>query len=225
MEQRQHAVEEQVFRQVPLDVFADGLQGGESPFQGAVVRLQVQITGKAIVSLVELTAFSHGDAIGAVVSGRVLETALVLSILPFSLVKLLPRGKPVGCLLRFIPVGNVVQHKGRAVLLVGDARLPRGVPENVALPEGGGDVDFQLGKELFQVVRIQGLVPEIIPVDKPQGPGVHVVVQGEDVGHGSLCSHRAAIYDFLYPHPVKAAPAFFHLHIFHHVPIASVPAF
>ena len=57
VEQRQHAVEEQVFRQVPLDVFADGLQGGESPFQGAVVRLQVQITGKAIVSLVELTAF------------------------------------------------------------------------------------------------------------------------------------------------------------------------
>ena len=30
------------------DVFADGLQGGESPFQGAVVRLQVQIAGKAV---------------------------------------------------------------------------------------------------------------------------------------------------------------------------------
>ena len=86
-------------------------------------------------------------------------------------------------------------------------------------------MNLQLGEEFFQLVRMLGPVPEIIPVDKPQGPGVHVVVQGEDVGHGSLCSHRAAIYDFLYPHPVKAAPAFFHLHIFHHVPIASVPAF
>lgn len=69
VEERQHAVEEQVLRQVPFHVLADGLQGGESPFQGAVIGFQIQIAGKAIVSLVELAACYHGDAVGAIVPG------------------------------------------------------------------------------------------------------------------------------------------------------------
>ena len=149
VEQRQHAVEEQVFRQVPLDVFADGLQGGESPFQGAVVRLQVQITGKAIVSLVELAACYHGDTIGAIVPGRVLEAALILSVLPFSLVELFSRNKPVGLLFRLVPVGNVVQYKEGAVLLVRECPAPRRDPKGCRLGGKGRECGLPAWRRVF----------------------------------------------------------------------------